>query len=285
MVRRMMRRAGYHAVPATFYSPIPDIDRIPSRVWTEPQEMPGIAWDLDGQVAFMERELGDLMAEFKTPLNPPGDEAGFYLRNPNFPGLDAEVAYAMVRRFRPSTVVELGAGYSTLVIAAAAERVRLDGSAVVHEVYDPFPSPILARVSDRIELHDVPATDVDVERFAAMKSRDILFIDTTHTVKPGGDVIHLILGALPLVRPGVIVHVHDFYRPFEYPYAIMDVFGSYWQEHHLVQAFLVLNPEFEILCGNHALWRLRADRVRDLLPQLDEHASPSSLWLRRRLAH
>lgn len=281
MVRGLMRKLGYDAVPANFYSPIPALSQIPESVWTEPTAMPGVKWDLDAQLQYLEGELAPLIAEFDPPLDPPGGETGFYLRNGYFQVVDAEVLYAMVRRFRPATVVELGAGFSTLVIEAAAQRNRADGSPLRHEVHDPFPSPILEAVRDRIELHAHSATEVDPERLAELLPGDLLFIDTTHTVKPDSDVVHLILGALPLVSSGVVTHIHDFYRPFEYPRLLMDVFGMYWQEHFVVQALLCLNPEFEILSANHALRRLRSDRIAALVPRLDQHAQPNSLWLRR----
>lgn len=281
-LRRVARRLGYHLVPATYYSPIPDLDRIPPHVWSHPADMPGVGWDLDTQIAFLETELAPLMREHDAPLDPPGTKNGFYRRNPNFHGLDSEVLYAMVRRFHPARVVEVGAGFSTLVIAAAAQRNREQGSPLSHEVYDPFPSPTVDSVRDGIELHPLAATEIPPSHLAQLAPDDILFIDTTHTVKPGGDVVHLLLGALPLLAPGVLVHVHDFYRPFEYPCSLMDVFGSYWQEHYLVQALLSDNPEFEILCAHHALQRLRSDRVRTLVPTLDPGAAPSSLWIRRR---
>lgn len=281
-LRGIARRLGYHLVPANYHSPIPDLPDIPTEVWTEPDDMPGIAWNLDRQIVFLEEELGPLIREHGAPADPPGTETGFYLRNPFFGGLDAEVLYAMVRRLRPATVMELGAGYSTLVIADAAQRNRSCGSSMRHLVYDPFPSPVLAAVRDRIELHEVPASEIVVDRFAELEPGDILFIDTTHTLKPAGDVVHLILNALPRVAPGVVVQIHDFFRPLEYPRWLMDVFGCYWQEHYVVQALLSDNPGFEILCANHALRQLRSDRIHALLPNIDPHAEPSSLWIKRR---
>lgn len=281
-LRNIVRRLGYHLVPANYHSPIPDLADIPPEVWTQPDDMPGVGWDLDAQLAFLESELGPLIAEHSAPADPPGTDTGFYLGNPFFPGLDAEVLYAMVRHFRPATVMELGAGFSTLVVEAAAERNRSQGASLRHLVYDPYPSPVLASVRNHIELHDVSATELAVDRVAELQQGDILFIDTTHTLKPAGDVVHLILNALPRVVPGVIVHIHDFFRPLEYPRQLMEVFGCYWQEHYLVQAFLAYNPDFEILCANHALRRLRSDGIHRLLPNLDAHAEPSSLWIRRR---
>lgn len=281
-LRRLARRLGYHLVNANYYSPIPDLDSLPADVWSEAAEMPGVAWDIEAQARFVSEELATLMAEFAAPADPPGTATGFYLRNDFFSGLDAEILYAMVRWARPRRVLELGAGFSTLVIASAAARNRAEGAEVRHDVFDPFPSPVLAPVRAVIDLHPTPATAVPLSRFLELEAGDILFIDTTHTVKPGSDVIHLLLGALPQVAPGVVIHIHDFYRPFEYPRALMEVFGAYWQEHYLVQAFLCLNGDFDVLCANHALLRCRADDVKGWLPGLDEYAQPSSLWLRRR---
>lgn len=279
VLRGLARRTGYHLVPATYYSPIPDLDELPESIWAQPDGMAGIDWDLDAQMALIEDELAPYMTEFDAPLHQIPGRPGFYFKNGLFASLDADVLYAMVRRHQPQRVIEIGAGYSTLVAEMAAERNREEGFPLMHEVFDPFPSDALGKIRDQIELYPVPATEIDLTRFDDLGPGDILFVDTTHTVKPGGEVVHLLLGALPRLPPGVIVHIHDFYRPYEYPSALMRVFGSYWQEHYLVQAFLAFNREFRILCANHALGRLRRERIRELVPRLDQYDEPSSLWL------
>jgi hypothetical protein len=86
---------------------------------------------------------------------------------------------------------------------------------------------------------------------------------------------------LPVLRRGVVVHFHDFFRPFEYPRILYERFNVHWQEQYLLQAFLSYNTNFEVLLSNHALWRLRRDRVRRLFPELREGMEPSALWFRR----
>jgi hypothetical protein len=284
MLRRVASRAGYDLVKSGYYSPVPDLDALPGWVWSEPVEMPGLAWDLPAQLAYVEQELGPLMAELGATSEPPGTAEGYFYRNEFFNALDADVLYATVRRLRPPRVVEVGSGFSTLVIAAAAERNRAEGSPLRHQVYDPFPSSVLGPVRDRLELAAIPAEAIEVEHFADLRAGELLFIDTTHTVRPAGDVVHLLLGALPRVGPDVTVHIHDFFRPFEYPRVLMEHYGSYWQEHHLLQALLVGNAGLEILCANHALARLHRERMRALVPGLDPDMHPSSLWLRTAVA-
>lgn len=95
--------------------------------------------------------------------------------------------------------------------------------------------------------------DVDLEFFSGLGSGDILFIDSSHTVKIGGDVNYLFLEVLPRLKPGVIVHVHDILLPFDYRRDwVMEQF-RFWTEQYLLQAFLTFNSEFEVLMANSYL--------------------------------
>ena len=42
-----------------------------------------------------------------------------------------------------------------------------------------------------------------LDRFAALEAGDVLFVDTTHVVKRGGEVTRVVLGVLPRLRTGV----------------------------------------------------------------------------------
>lgn len=279
-LRRIARLLGYHLVPAGPYSPIFDLGTLPASTWEEPTPMPGVRMDLEAQLQMIDEELVEHLVEFHPPRNPPAP-GGFYLNNPFYGPGDAELLYAMVRRHGPARVLELGAGYSTLVIAHAGERNAADGQPLSHIVVDPKPSPVLEGIADRIELRSQSADDVAPAEFAELKAGDMLFIDTTHTLKPGSEVLYLLLTILPTLRPGVLVHIHDVYRPFEYPPSLAERWGNYWQEHYLVQALLVFNDRFEIMCATHALWRLRRERMRELVPSTAGYAFPSSFWIRR----
>jgi predicted O-methyltransferase YrrM len=279
LARRIGRRLGYHVVRADVYSAIPDVESLPASTWSEPAPMPGVDLRIDESLTFFENELKPFIAEYAPPSRPPGTAHGYYADNPMYPRLDGEVLYAMVRFLRPRRIVEIGAGWSTRVVRDAL--ARNDGE-TLHVVFDPDTGGAVQRAGD-IPIRAIPAQQIERATFDDLEAGDLLFIDTTHTVKPGSDVLRLILEVLPTLAPGVVVHVHDFYRPFEYPRFLMANHGLYWQEHYLVQAFLALNDDFEVLIANHALGRLRPERVRAVIQSLPPGLTPgSALWLRRR---
>ena len=82
----------------------------------------------------------------------------------------------------------------------------------------------------------------------------------------------------------MLVHFHDIYLPYEYPREWFERFGLYWTEQYLLQAFLALNPAYEVVCALHALLREVPERVRPLAPALANGGAPAALWIRRQEA-
>ena len=112
--------------------------------------------------------------------------------------------------------------------------------------------------------------DIDLEFFSQLESGDVLFIDSSHTVKIGGDVNYLFLEVLPRLKPGVIVHVHDIFLPFEYRRDwVMEEF-RFWTEQYLLQAFLTFNSEFEVLMANSYLAHGYLEDLKAAFPSLEK---------------
>jgi hypothetical protein len=53
--------------------------------------------------------------------------------------------------------------------------------------------------------------------FNSLRKDDVLFIDSTHVVKIGGDVVYPYLEVLSRLNSGVLVHAHDIFLPLEHP--------------------------------------------------------------------
>ncbi len=286
IVARLGRMSGlevvpageYHLVRKHFYSPIPDAAALDAGVLDRRSELAGISLDLDAQVRFVERDLVPFVRELSAARA--DGAARWHPDNGLYEAGDGDLTYAMVRAERPQRIVELGSGWSTLVLAAAVEANRRDGVAATFETYDPFPSPeVVGGVEGLAALHRTRAQDVPRDAFTTLEEGDVLFVDTTHTVKTGSDVNAIVLDRLPLLRRGVRVHFHDIFLPYEYHREWVED-GPWWNEQYLLQAFLSMNPSYEVVLSTYALLRDRRDALAAAVPHLSGHR-PSSFWIKR----
>jgi hypothetical protein len=85
-----------------------------------------------------------------------------------------------------------------------------------------------------------------------LSAGDLLFIDSTHAVKVGSDVVRIYLEIIPHLPAGIFLHIHDVYLPYAYP---RDVFSMpyWWQETGLLIALLTNNPRLSVLTCLSAL--------------------------------
>ncbi len=250
-----------------------------SDLWPVARPTPGIDFDLGAHRAFV-RGLGATSAAYDYP-----DVAahGYYNGNPYFSWLDSRVLMAMMMTFRPKRIVEVGSGFSSLLMADVNLR-RLDGGVEIVCI-DPEPRTEILGTPGIARLIDSEAQRVPAEVYLGLRENDILFVDSSHVCKTDSDVNFLLLEILPRLSPGVIVHFHDIFIPFEYPKAWVIDENRSWNEQYLVQAFLTMNPGYEVLFG-------AAFAGANCQAELDEvfgEGSPPahggcSLWLRRKRA-
>jgi Methyltransferase domain len=220
------------------------------------------------------------------PGEPPASSgpSRFWLHNNSYESVDAEILYATLRHLKSPRVYELGSGASSHVIHLAALANAREGRPLEHTVFDPFPyqaSPM--GPVPNVTTHPIRAEDLDPARFAALHAGDVLFVDTTHTVRTGGDVTHIFLEILPRLAPGVTVHVHDIFLPYEYPRDWVVEQRRAWAEQYLLQAFLAFSRDFEVVIPNYALARAAPDTLQRLIPSFDPRTvRPGGFWIRRR---
>jgi predicted O-methyltransferase YrrM len=264
-----------------YYSPLPDnreLAREPahSRVWPAvPKSMPGIDWREDEQLALIKHLLHEypLQLPYEATSNP----RDYHGANGLFPLNDAWTLQAMVRDLRPSRIIEVGSGWSSL-LTARINREYFAG-AIDFTCIEPHPPDVLKTAIDGISrLLASPVQEVSVETFEALGNGDILFIDTSHVVKTGGDVPYLYHEVLPRLRHGVVVHIHDIFLPYDYPEFWVQE-GRGWNEQYLVQSFLAFNDSFRVQLGVSWLRRKHPELLSTAIGRTDQRGG--SLWLRR----
>lgn len=282
-------KEGFLPLPVHFYSPVPDIDDLEKRkIWDIRSELTGIDFRSDFQLALLS-ELGNYSDECRWPLLPTENLAEFYLQNQSFSYGCAASTHCMIRHFRPEKVIEVGSGMSTRIISDALQINRKEsGSNFTYKVVDPYPGqPVKSRSIEITELQEKRVELLDKTNFKILKENDILFIDSGHCVKIGGDVNYLFLEILPRLAPGVIIHIHDINLPYEYPkaYATSETFRQFWTEQYLLQSFLAFNSEFEVLLGMNYIMRDHSRSFREIFPHYNPECHPffsGSFWIRRK---
>ena len=284
----IFNRQGFHLLRHHYYLPIPDATDVPDEFWERESEMVGVDLNEQSALDLVEQDLAPYIKEFREqfPLRPTEGQA-FHLLNSAFMAVDAHLYYSLIRHARPRRVIEIGSGQSTLVAAAACLRNAADGGNAPHlSAVEPYPPPHLkAGFAGLSELIERKVQDVPLDTFTALGAGDILFIDSTHVLRAGGDVQYEFCEVLPRLRPGVLVHVHDISLPRAYPRAYFDTHW-YWNEQYLLQAFLAFNSRFEVIWPGSYMMLRRPERVRAAFPEIDDmraafpSSAPTSFWMR-----
>lgn len=275
-------RAGLHVPPGHYYSPIPseaDVARACGGLADPPAELPGIDLRADQQ---MELLASWLPGYRDLPAWTGKDGLRFTYDNSWFSYADA-VTYALIlRHVRPRRVIEVGSGFSS-ALALDVDELFL-GSATDFTFIDPFPDRLRQLVpSDELtgRLIPTPVQDVAVDVFASLAAGDILFIDSSHVLKAGSDVQFLLDQVLPRLRPGVLVHFHDVFYPFEYPAAWLRS-RTALNEAYAVRAMLSSGARWQIALFHPALTHLHRPWVQQHMPLLLAGDFPTGgIWLQR----
>ncbi len=212
----------------------------------------------------------DALAALKDPAR---NQTGYRIGNGYYDSPDADALYLMIRRFRPERVIEVGCGNSTRVTRQAIIDGNLNTKITA---IDPYPRADIAHVVDRFEQKRLE--DVDPALFVELEAGDVLFIDSSHVLRMSNDVAHLFCRIIPALKPGVVIHVHDVFLPYEYPKRFFyDCPG--WGEQYMLHA-LLQSGAFSMLWPGYFLQRSRPDAV-DSLPFLKDGRA-QSLWVQIR---
>ncbi|MCU1339064.1 MAG: methyltransferase family protein [Bryobacterales bacterium] len=258
-------KLGAHILPKHYYSAIPDYKWLNENkaVWSRRVDLTGVEWDLQQQLRWLRGHCEPFYNEVRGLKVYSDAVRGAY--GPGYGPIESQVLHCVCRSAKPKRIIEVGCGVSTACIMHA---VRLNSSAGSPECaftcIEPFPSPALSELRG-IDLVPAMVQTLPLGFFDQLEAGDILFVDSTHSVKTGSDVLYLYLEVLPRLRPGVLVHIHDIFLPYLYP---PDVFQQFfdWQETSLLLALLKGNANLRVLCCLSALHYDLTEELQTTLP-------------------
>jgi hypothetical protein len=271
--------ARYAVIPRHFNSPLPDLARLDADFWETERSMQGVDLAIDQAIELLTEQLAPYIGEFDRPAERPG----YTFASGLYAIVDAEILYAVVRWLKPKVLVEFGSGASSHFIQMAAQRNADDGRSLEHRIFDPYPftaSPL--GPVDGAVVTVIRAEEVDPGLVTELLAPgDVLFVDTTHTVKAGGDVDHIFSAIIPALAPGVWVHIHDVFLPYEYPRVWIVDEQRLWTEQYLLHAFLAFNRAFRVRFPAMAVSRAAPETVARLVPGFSLAVRPGAFWIER----
>lgn len=282
--KRIFKAVGVFPITDHYYEPLFD-DRKLKLPLDNDRPLPGIKWNIDEQLSLLEKfnyqgELSEIPLEKEKELS-------FFFNNPSLGPGDAEYFYCMIRHFKPGRIIEIGSGYSTLMAKEAIENNKREDPLYISEqiCIEPYEMPWLEKTG--VQVIRKLVEDVEVSFFLSLRKNDILFIDSSHMIRPQGDVLYEFLEILPSLNPGVVIHVHDIFSPKDYTkrHIVDDVL--FWNEQYLLEAFLSCNNEFAIIGAVNYLKTHFPDKLKAKMPILRNHPDhlPGSFWIRKESAN
>lgn len=280
--KKIFQRVGVFPIIDHYYEPLFQPHAL-HRPLHEKRALPGIDLNVPVQLDILKQfhfnaELEQLPVEKQ-------QQRCFYYNNAFFSVGDAEYFYNLLRLYQPARLVEVGGGFSTLLAREALQKnaATTPGYHCTHLCIEPYEHAWLEESG--AEIVRQPVQQVDRQVFAELGRGDILFIDSSHVIRPQGDVVYLYLEILPLLQPGVLVHLHDIFTPMEYPTEWVVGQVRLWNEQYLAEAFLSGNTtHFEVIGALHFLARYYTEHLAATCPIYKrEHSTYNvgSFWLRR----
>ena len=268
-------KAGFQIRSDHYYEPTYSERHLPSKTSGE-RNLPGIDLRPAEQLALLaEFDFADELRALPAEAEP----GRFGYRNAMYGPGDAEIYYNIVRTRKPRRIIEIGSGNSTLMALEAIAANRREDASYECRVtcIEPYEMPWLEATG--VEVVRERVEQVDLARFAELSANDILFIDSSHVIRPHADVLREFNEILPILADGVLVQIHDIFTPRDYPEAWLRAERRLWNEQYLLEAFLAFNTRFRVLCAANWLKHNHWEAFSRACPMTTQSHEPGAFWI------
>jgi len=265
-----------------YYSPIPNQDEVFAHINSRKlheMDIPNVNLNRENQFILL-KEYRQFYEELPFPEK---QKRGcrYYYENSWYSYSDAIFLYSFLRKHQPKRIIEIGSGFSSVLMLDTIERFFSFRPEITF--IEPYPDQLKVLLTshdrDWVNIIEKKIQEVPSELFLTLKSGDLLFIDSSHVVKCGSDLHLLMFEILPLLPPGIYVHFHDVFYPFDYPSEWLKE-GRYWNENYFLHAFLSYNSEWSIYFFNTYVSFAFKDFINEYMPLCLKNPG-GSLYIRR----
>jgi len=234
----------------------------------------GIALHEEEQVARLTawKDYGDLyrLLRSNASLNRLGDSNA--VLNDWYETPDVEIYASMICDTRPEHIIEVGVGHSTIAARMAINWGSTETKLIAVDRHARTAVEGAADVIVPEYLEDVRWSEPP---FPPLSEPVMLFIDSSHIVRSGGDIPILFNQLIPRLAPGSTVHVHDVFIPWDYPNRYR---RRLYTEQYVLQALLCCSSRFRTIFAAHYMSRTHTPLMQTIISRKIGDRSGASYW-------
>ena len=274
--KSILKKIGIFPLTSNYYEPSFDFDNLKKKL-SEKRSLPGINFNIENQIKNLKQfnyknELENLNLDKNSP------NFNFNIFNNFFEAGDAEIYYQMIRYYKPKKIIEIGSGQSSLLAKEAIENnKKIDNVLSELTCIEPFENKWLEENDIKVVRKKVEEIDIGI--FTDLNKNDILFIDSSHVIKPQGDIVKIFLEILPKLKSGVIIHIHDIFSPRDYLENWLKIENRFFNEQYLLEGMLGNSSRYTILLSLNLLKYDFYKELKNVCPYLNDSSEPSSFYM------
>jgi hypothetical protein len=265
--KSILKKIGIFPLTSNYYEPSFDFNYLKKKL-SDKRNLPGIQFNTDNQINNLKK------FHYIEELN----GLDFNINNNFFESGDAEIYYQMIRYFKPNKIIEIGSGHSSLIAKEAINKNKvIDNFVTELTCVEPYENKWLEKKDIRVIRQKVEEIDENI--FNSLDKNDILFIDSSHVIKPQGDILKIFLEILPRLKSGVIIHIHDIFSPRDYPEVWLKIENRFFNEQYLLEGILDNSSRYNVMLSLNLLKHDFYDELKNVCPNLNEKSEPSSFYI------
>ncbi|WP_421945899.1 class I SAM-dependent methyltransferase [Pedobacter sp.] len=276
ITKSILLKIGVFPITDHYYEPLFNNKHL-TKPLSQDRNLPGIDFNVETQLELLNQlnfseELSSVSETYV------GDTI-YNFMNGAFEHGDGEFLYNMIRYKKPAIIIEVGSGHSTKMAQLAIKRNKAENANYTckHICIEPYEMPWLEKLD--VEVIRKRVEDIETSYFKQLTENDILFIDSSHVIRPQGDVLYEYLEILPIINPGVVVHIHDIFSPKDYLHQWVVDEIRLWNEQYLLEAFLSLNKDWQIVGAVNYLFHNHNKVFEDKFPRIGANIEPGSFYM------
>ncbi|MBS3914995.1 MAG: class I SAM-dependent methyltransferase [Bacteroidetes bacterium] len=280
LTRGILQKVGVYPIMDHYYDPTFNYNK-QIKNWETPRNITGFDLNLEAQLQLIQSfQFGEELLEI--PVNRVYTNDYFY-SNSSFEAGDAEFLYSLIRSKKPKIIIEIGSGNSTLIAQKAIQKnIAQNPEDITRQIcIEPYPNYWLPEVKS-IELIKERVECIPKETFLQLNENDILFIDSSHMVRPEGDVLFELMEILPLLKKGVFIHIHDIFTPYFFPKDWINKGDYFWNEQFILESILCNSDKYAVVGALYYLRMNKMEHISKAFPMLAKiKNNPGSFWIQK----